>query len=174
MRVVLETPRLLLRELEPDDAPALHAVFADPYALRFYPDMAHPDAARARIDTLRALYARCGFGLWGLVLKARSELVGDCGLTIQDVAGHGELEVGWHVRADQRGHGLATEAGRAVLAWALRETAPEDWPRVVSLVHVDNPASAAVAARVHQRRLAEAIERRGGRHWVYATERARG
>ena len=121
MPPVLETQRLLLRELRPDDAAAVFDVFD-----------------------------------------------GDCGLSLQDVEGVSELEVGWHVRADQRRRGLATEAGRACLDWGMRRT---DYPRIVSLVHVENPASSAVAQRVHEGRLREPVERRRGPHWVYVSNR---
>ena len=82
--------------------------------------------------------------------------------------GREELEVGWHVRADWRGRGLASEAGVACRDWALRRT---DRPRVVSLVHVDNVASRAVAGRVHPHLDDQPFERRGGPHVLYYTER---
>ena len=40
----------------------------------------------------------------------RVRLVGDCGLTIQDVEGQPFVEVGYHVKLELRGQGLATEA----------------------------------------------------------------
>ena len=92
------------------------------------------------------------------------------GLTLQELHGEDALEVGWHVRADLRGRGLATEAGHACLDWGMRETA---WPRVISLVHVGNAPSAAVARKVHTGRLPDAIERRGGSHHVWFTDRLR-
>jgi RimJ/RimL family protein N-acetyltransferase len=35
--VQLTTPRLILREMTPEDAPALHAVLGDEETMRFYP-----------------------------------------------------------------------------------------------------------------------------------------
>ena len=168
MPPVLETQRLLLRELRPDDAAAVFEVFGDDYARHWYPHLAEREAVDVWVGQNLERYARDGFGLWALLLKESGELVGDCGLTLQDVEGVSELEVGWHVRADQRRRGLATEAGRACLDWGMRRT---DYPRIVSLVHVENPASSAVAQRVHEGRLREPVERRRGPHWVYVTER---
>lgn len=168
MRTLLATPRLRLRELAPSDADALARVFADPDALRFYPGMADPAQVERWIADNLERYARHGFGLWALVLADSGELVGDCGLSLQEVKGREELEVGWHVRADWRGRGLATEAGTACRDWGLRMT---DHARVVSLVHVDNDASRAVATRVHARLDAVPFERRGGPHVLYYTER---
>jgi ribosomal-protein-alanine N-acetyltransferase len=163
-----QTPRLLLRDLVPDDAPALFEVFADPTARGLYPAMAERAHVDAWIERNLRRYAEEGFGLWALVLRETGQMVGDRGLTLQDLHGHDALEVGWHVRADLRGRGLATEAGRACLESGLCET---DWPRVISLVHVDNAASAAVARKVHAGRLPEAVERRGGSHHVWFTDR---
>jgi RimJ/RimL family protein N-acetyltransferase len=116
----------------------------------------------------RQRYAEDGFGLWALELRSSGELVGDCGLTFQELEGRPELEVGWHVRADLRGRGLATEAGGACLAWGFDQT---DRSRVISLVHVDNAASAAVARKVHAARRPAPVDRRGGLHHVFFTER---
>lgn len=157
-----------MRELVLDDAPALFEVFSDPAARGLYPAMAERAHVDAWIERNLRRYAEQGFGLWALVLRETGEMVGDCGLTLQELEGRDQLEVGWHVRADLRGRGLATEAGRACLDWGLAET---DWPRVISLVHVDNPASAAVARKVHRARLPEAVERRGGAHHVWFTDR---
>lgn len=168
MAPVLETERLLLRELRPDDAEAVLAVFNDSYAHRWYPHLAEPEAVVHWVGQNLERYAQNGFGLWALLLKDSGELIGDCGLTLQDVKGRPELEVGWHVRADQRRRGLATEAGRACLDWGMRRT---DYRRIVSLVHVENPASGAVAQKVHAGRLPEPIDRRGGPHWLYVTDR---
>lgn len=164
-----QTSRLRLRELVPDDAAALFAVFADPLARSFYPGMAAHAGAEAWIERNLRRYAEHGFGLWALLLRESGELVGDCGLTFQELEGREELEVGWHVRADLRGRGLASEAGRACRDWALERT-PE--PQVISLVHVDNAASAAVARKVHAARLPEPVSRRGGLHYVWFTRRA--
>jgi len=35
-----------------------------------------------------------------MILKSTGELIGDCGLTVQDVDGAKEVEIGYHVRRD--------------------------------------------------------------------------
>src|SRR5207249_5175778 len=82
---VLTTERLVLRELTPEDAGPLHDVLGDPETMRFYPHPYGPDEVAAWIEWSRRSYERNGFGLWALVLKETGELVGDCGLTVQDV-----------------------------------------------------------------------------------------
>jgi ribosomal-protein-alanine N-acetyltransferase len=162
------TPRLRFRALVPEDAPELLRAFEDPDARRFYPAMADVAEVERWIERNLERYAEDGFGLWAVELVEGGELVGDCGLTLQDVDGVSELEVGWHVRADLRGRGLATEAGRACLAWGFWET---DWPRIISLIHEENPASESVARKVHKDRLPELVERTGGAHAIWFTDR---
>lgn len=41
------------------------------------------------------------------------DVVRDCGITPQEVAGRTEIEIGYHVRADLQGNGYATEAATA-------------------------------------------------------------
>ena len=55
-----------------------------------------------------------------MVLKSSGEVIGDCGLTRQTVDGVEEIEIGYHVRRDLWGRGLAPEAARLPGLW-LRE-----------------------------------------------------
>ena len=41
-----------------------------------------------------------------MVLKTNGELIGDCGLRIQDVDGANEVEIGYHVRRNYWGRGV--------------------------------------------------------------------
>jgi RimJ/RimL family protein N-acetyltransferase len=130
------------------DVPAVLAVFDDPHARRFYPDMIDPAAAARWIAANRERYRRDGFGLWALVERTSGALVGDCGLTWQDVEGAPRLEIGYHIAAPWRGRGLALEAARAVLANAFLATSEDE---IGSIVAPDNHASIAVAKRLHGR-----------------------
>ena len=149
MTTVLETQRLRLRAFRPDDAEALFSVFADPYARRFYPRMSD----HAKIDDWIAWnlrnYAAFGFGLWVIEPRDEPRLIGDCGLTYQDVDGERLLEIGYHIHLAERGRGYATEAARAVLGYARKVVGAEF---VCSIVDPANSASRAVAGRVHERR----------------------
>jgi ribosomal-protein-alanine N-acetyltransferase len=164
---VLTTPRLWLRRFVRDDARDLTRVFSDPYAARFYPDMAGLEAALRWIDRNLERYALDGFGLWAICLRGSDELVGDAGLTFQAVEGSREIEVGYHLRADQRGRGLAFEAARACLDLGFETHAAG---RLVSMVHPMNTASCRLAARLHPR--SRRFERLGDQYYLYYTERS--
>jgi ribosomal-protein-alanine N-acetyltransferase len=114
---ILKTSRLILREFRPDDADALALVLSDAETMRFYPAPYERTGVEEWIARNLLRYAEHGYGLWGMILKSSNELIGDCGLTVQEVDGIGEIEIGYHVRRDLWGQGLATEAAmRAGLA----------------------------------------------------------
>lgn len=141
-----ETDRLFFRPLAYDDEAALYEMFADAYARKFYPQMDQREKVRRWIDWNLENYQRFQFGLWALILKKTGALIGDCGLTYQDVEGREELEVGYHLIEAARGKGYATEAAAACLYFGFRNTGCE---LICSTVRPDNLASRAVAGRVH-------------------------
>ena len=143
------TDRLLLRRLRPDDQTALAAVFADLQARQFYPQMGDPAAVTRWIDWNLKNYQAFGFGLWALETRHDGQLIGDAGITWQRVGSGRLLEIGWHLHADARGRGYATEAGQACLRWAWQVLQAE---LVGSIVDPRNAPSMAVAARVHAAR----------------------
>lgn len=145
-RYLIETPRLGLRPLRAEDDVDLRRVFADPDARRFYPEMADAAMVCRWIARNVERYRDDGFGLWALELRDGGALIGDCGLTWQEVEGRQELEIGYHVALEHRGRGFATEAARACLEYALRRVERD---LVCSIVRPANHASRTVAGRVH-------------------------
>ncbi|HSQ61541.1 MAG TPA: GNAT family N-acetyltransferase [Acidobacteriota bacterium] len=143
---VVETARLRLRRFTRDDLDALLEVFADPDARRFYPEMIEPAAVAAWIERNLRRYEEHGFGLWAMIEKESGRLVGDAGLSYQDVEGVPELDVGYHVLAAERRKGYATEGARACLDRGFRETAATV---IGSIVSPANAASRGVAGRIH-------------------------
>ena len=99
-RVIVETSRLQLREFIPDDIDALRKVLSDPVTMQYYPaPFSRQDVADC-IERNRRRYGKDGHSLWAMILKSSGELVGDCGLAVQNVEGEDEIEIGYHVRRD--------------------------------------------------------------------------
>jgi len=140
----LETTRVILREFRRDDADALARVISDPETMRFYP--APYDRAGVEEWIARNLqrYTKDGHGLWAMILKASGDLIGDCGLTVQNVDGADEVEIGYHVRRDLWGEGFATEAARACRDFGFARLPVE---RLISLIHPENLPSRRVAEK---------------------------
>jgi len=142
MATILETSRLILREFLPEDADALARVICDRETMRFYPMAFDRSGADEWIVRNRRRYEEFGHGLWAMDLKAIGEMIGDCGITVHDVDGEGLQEIGYHVRRDLWGQGLATEAARACRDYGFQTL---DAPFLISLIRAENVASCRVA-----------------------------
>jgi [ribosomal protein S5]-alanine N-acetyltransferase len=164
---ILETPRLILREFCADDVDALESVLSDPETMRFYPaplDRAGVEEWIAR-DLRR--YTKDDHGLWAMILKANGELIGDCGLTVQPVDGTDEIEIGYHVRRDHWGQGLATEAARACRDYGFAHLPVA---HIISLIRPENIPSRRVAEK-NGMAIWKQVMRKGIPHLVYSIRR---
>jgi RimJ/RimL family protein N-acetyltransferase len=144
MTTILETERLLLRELVPKDVDALAAVLSDPETMRYYPAALDRAGVAAWIERNRRRYIDAGHGLWAMVLKSSGEVIGDCGLTRQTVDESEEIEIGYHVRRDLWGRGYAPEAARACQQYGFAQLGVE---RLISLIRPENMPSRRVAEK---------------------------
>lgn len=162
----LETERLRLRPLVPDDLDALLAVLSDPMSMRFYPKPFDRQMTRAWIDRWIDAYED-GLGLLGIEERKTGELVGDCGPSLQQVEADSFVELGWHVRGDRQGRGYATEAGAACRhhAWEVL-----DVDRLISLIRPENVPSWKVARKLGFRPWRGTV-RAGMAHVVWSIER---
>ena len=139
----LETERLRLRPFREADLEAYAAIVADAQTMTF---MGGPrDRVRAWADIAWCLghWTLRGYGLWAAEEKASGALVGRIGLLNPE--GWPGLEVGWLVARGHWGRGLATEGGRAALAYAFEALGAD---HVISLIRPDNAASIRVAEKL--------------------------
>lgn len=142
---VLETPRLTLREMTPEDLPALCRILQDPEVMYAYGHAFSDQEARDWLSRQMDRCRRDGHGLWAMVERAGGELVGQCGLTWQaGLDGGPVLEVGYLLRRDVWHRGYATEAARACVHYAFDTLgAGEVW----AMIREDNLPSQRVARR---------------------------
>lgn len=165
-KIILTTERLNLREITMDDHADLLAIWGDAETMRFYPAPLDEVGARAWIARNLQRYEQHGHGLWAMILLSDERLIGDCGLTYQDVEGVAELEVGYHLNKAYWGRGLATEAARACINYAFNQLGQR---RITSLIRPENLPSRRVAER-NGLRIEKEIMRSGYRHYVYVKE----
>ena len=118
----IETKRLILREMTEEDFAPLYRVLADRELMQHYPYTFDEARVRDWIHKNIERYQIFGFGLWAVCLKETSEMIGDCGLTMQNINGQIKPEIGYHIRSDQQQKGYAKEAAKAVRDWTFRNT----------------------------------------------------
>ena len=143
-KLILETERLILREFVAEDADALARVLSDPEAMRYYPMSFDRTAVEEWIARNHRRYANEGHGLWAMDLKSSGEMIGDCGITLQEVDGESLPEIGYHLRRDMWGQGLASEAARACGDYGFRQLKVD---ALISLIRPENMPSWRVAER---------------------------
>jgi ribosomal-protein-alanine N-acetyltransferase len=145
MNKVLQTERMVLRRMEMADVDDLMGIFSDPMAMRYYPGTKNRQEAEEWVRRILGSYRDYGFGLWVAVLENSGEFAGQCGLTVQEVEGKDEVEIGYLFLRKFWGRGLATEAARAARDHGFHTLGYE---RLVSLIDPGNLASRRVAERV--------------------------
>ena len=144
MIIIFTTPRLILRELVPEDVVSLSAVLSDPESMKFYPHPFDESEVAGWIERNIVRYAEFGFGLWGLVLKETNELIGDCGITYQNIDGETLPEIGYHINPKHCGKGYASEAAQACKKYAFEIL---KFPAIYSYMYAENTPSRRVAEK---------------------------
>lgn len=142
--MILETERLTLRELTDDDYAALYTVLADSDIMAHYPYTFDEARVRRWIGRNRERYQQDGFGLWAVVLKETGEMIGDCGITMQNIHGTMLPEIGYHIRADRQRRGYASEAAAECIRYAFENY---DFPAVYSYMKYTNIPSQRTAMK---------------------------
>lgn len=158
----VETERLLLRGLRDEDLDAIAAMCADPEVMDWVGGTLDRAEAWRHMASLSGHWTLRGFGQWALEPRAGGGLAGYAGLWYPE--GWPAIEVGWTLARPFWGRGLATEAGRAALAYAREELGLET---IVSLIHPDNARSQRVAQRLGLRPTERRFDHRAHRLVVW-------
>ena len=119
---MIETERLLLREYTFEDFNSLYEILSDQETMEHYPKPFDEKEVRGWIQWNIENYAKYGFGLWAVVLKETGRMIGDCGITIQDIDGDLLPEIGYHIHKKYWRKGFGSEAARAVRDWVFENT----------------------------------------------------
>lgn len=141
--MLLEAPRLLLRDFTADDWPAVLAYQRDPRYLRLYEWADRtPEAVQAFVQMFvdqQHAQPRTRFQL-AVTLRATGELIGNCGIRRDSPMSH-EAEIGYEIAPDQWGRGYASEAVAAIVGFGIETLRVH---RITAWLVADNVASARV------------------------------
>jgi ribosomal-protein-alanine N-acetyltransferase len=168
LSLVLETPRLALRELSIGDLDFVAEMLADPLVMRFYPRCYSRSEARLWLQRQRQRYAVDGHGLWLVLDKVVNRPVGQVGLIARDVLGTRESEVGYLIHRSYWRQGFASAAAAATRDYAFYQL---DKPRVIALIRPENLPSQGVARKIGLSPAARTILCAGCPHLVFSMTR---
>lgn len=165
---MIETERLILRELTMQDFDALHEILSDPETMRHYPKPFDEERTKRWIEWNIDNYREYGFGLWAVVLKETGELIGDCGMTMQSIDGEKLPEIGYHINKRHWRRGYASEAARAVRDWAFNST---NFDRLYTYMKYTNVGSYSTAIANGMKKIKEYPNETNGISYVYSISR---
>ena len=74
--MILQTERLLLREMTQEDFPALCRILQDEQTMYAYEGAFSDSEAQVWLDRQLERYRQLGFGLWAVILKQTGEMIG--------------------------------------------------------------------------------------------------
>ena len=138
----LETGRLTLRALTPDDAPAIFAYASDPEVARHMVWEAHRSVedTKAFLDLTMSRYESGDAPDWGMVYKGDGRFVGTAGFVAWERE-HARAEVGYVLHRRYWGMGLTAEALGAMFSFGFGHM---DLNRIEARCVAENTASARV------------------------------
>jgi RimJ/RimL family protein N-acetyltransferase len=147
----IATERLVLREFNFDDWPAVLAYQVDPRYLLFYAwEERTPEAVRdfvRRQTDLQFQQPRTKFQV-AITLAATGELIGNCGVRKAAMDAH-EADIGYELSPEHWGKGYASEAARAIVEFGFSELGPH---RIWAWIIAENTGSAHVLEKLGMQR----------------------
>ncbi|MCQ2612058.1 MAG: GNAT family N-acetyltransferase [Treponemataceae bacterium] len=164
----METERLILREYSMEDFDSLYEILSDAETMQHYP--APFDETRTKNWILWNLdnYREYGYGLWAVVLKETGGLIGDCGITIQNIDGEFLPEIGYHINKKYWRRGFAKEAARKVRDWFFANT---DYNEIYSFMKYTNIGSYSTAIANGMKKVKEYPDPKNEISFVYSITR---
>ncbi|MFD4601884.1 GNAT family N-acetyltransferase [Streptomyces sp. NPDC058464] len=142
----LRTDRLLLRRWRESDLEPWAATNADPEVREHLGELLAREQSDAAVALMQAEFDERGFGWWALEARETGEFIGRAGLDEvgKDMPFAG-VDIGWRLMRSAWGHGYATEAALACLAFGFEALGLLE---VVASTTVHNLRSQAVMRRI--------------------------
>lgn len=125
-KIIITTERLKLRTWLMEDIPMMALISSDPKVMEYFPATQDLKATERLINRINEQYKNYGYTLYATEIKETGEFIGFVGLShppfiIPDFKSSVRpiVEIGWRLSSDHWGKGYATEAAKAVLAYAF-------------------------------------------------------
>ncbi|MBL1130786.1 MAG: N-acetyltransferase [Chloroflexi bacterium] len=168
---ILETDRLILRRLLPEDLDGLFALYRDPEIRRYFPDgtLSYAETKEELEWFLDGHPDHPELGLWATIYKENGQLIGRCGLLPWMIEERAEVEVAYLLDKAYWGQGLATEAALAIVDYAFEQL---NLSRLICMMYPENHASENVARKMGMT-LEKVMEDETGQFLLYARGRDR-
>lgn len=145
LNIKLETKRLKLREMTLEDISFLKRILKDKDVMYAYEGPFNDSEVMEWFLKQKTRYEKYGFGLWAVALKQNNEMIGQCGITMQDFNGRQVPEIGYLFNKDYWHNSYATESAIACRDYAFSKLGINE---IFSIIRDSNIPSQYVALRV--------------------------
>lgn len=143
--MILETERLLLREMKQSDFKDLAEILQNPEVMYAYEHAFSKNDVQTWLDRQVERYKKYGFSLWAIILKSTNEMIGQAGLTIQPYKDLEVFEIGYLLKREFWHYGYAREAACGCKKYAFEQLKKD---KVYSIIKADNLSSIKVAESI--------------------------
>ena len=120
---MLRTERLILRRWVSGDRKPFADMNSDPEVMRHFPSVLSREESDGLADRIEEHFGTHGLGLWALEIPDLASFAGFVGLSVPTFEAKFTpcVEIGWRLARAYWGHGYATEAASATLAFGFHE-----------------------------------------------------
>lgn len=143
--MILETRRLVLREMRQSDFQDLAEILQNPKVMYAYEHDFSDNDVQIWLNRQIERYKKYGFGLWAIILKETKEMIGQAGLTMQPYKNTEVLEIGYLLKENFWHYGYAKEAACGCKKYAFEHLKKD---KVYSIMKADNLSSIKVAESI--------------------------
>lgn len=143
MDLIIETPRLLLRQILPTDADALFELDNNPNVHRYLGNdpVTSIEQVYGYIESIRNQYVKNGIGRFVVVLKESNEVIGWAGIKFITEPENNRVnfyDIGYRLQEKHWRKGYALEAAKAWLDYGFKEM---KIPTMIATAHTENIGS---------------------------------
>ena len=139
MNTIIETDRLIIRDITPTDYDDLLSLHSDPIVQEYTGEPtinSIEEVIQASEERTFMDYKVYGYGRWAVVLKSKNCFVGWAGLKY--LPEFDEIDLGYRFLQKYWGMGIATEASIAILKYGFEVLKLK---RIIAVAMIDNKAS---------------------------------
>jgi RimJ/RimL family protein N-acetyltransferase len=142
----LRTDRLTLRSWQESDIKPWASMNADPQVREYLGDLLTYEQSAASAAHFQAQLDELGYGFWAVEVSSTGEFIGFTGLDqVDEGMPFTGIEIGWRLARSAWGHGYATEAALAGLAYGFETLG---LPEILAVTTATNLRSQAVMRRI--------------------------
>jgi [ribosomal protein S5]-alanine N-acetyltransferase len=120
MQIILETPRLIIREFIPEDEILLVELYRDPEVTKHVTKRTDEETKQKFAEAIRDYETHPGLGRWGVFNPEDNDFIGVCILKPAD-SDPNHIELGCVFAKKYWGKGLATELAQALVKYGFEQ-----------------------------------------------------